>query len=172
MSTCCCCINLKSGVVLISLFMMMYSFTFGILGFIGFFANRNKTSTNLENLNADLSLISGIFHGISSLGFLYGLFVICFTNTHRLLRPYVTFTYLNIVIDLIIGIFAVILCNRLSDDCIYSSLAGLSAYIVFTILTTLLLVYFSLVIASYANSCHEKEEMVKQTSDHENITVA
>ncbi|KAG9306063.1 hypothetical protein G9A89_020258 [Geosiphon pyriformis] len=104
-------------------------------------------------------------------------------SSHHLLRPYITFTYLNNAIELILGIIVMILCNRLPHGRIYifpvgysycnsPSPLGLLFYIVSTVLTTLLQIYFSLVFSSYANSCREKEEMANQTSDHEKITVA
>ncbi|KAF0527906.1 neurofilament triplet h protein [Gigaspora margarita] len=164
--TCCGCIKLRAGVIIISTLFLIYGLYYT---FFGSLAIANNPSDGI-------SYIYTIIFGSISLGTIYGLVVTWCSNTSRNLKIYSVIV--NIIVTILIAKYLAeiiyIIVNRQSylDDCITSWVnkssdpkdlcvnsynITLVTEIIGDLIETIILIYFAMVIASYAVSRKEKE---------------
>ncbi|RIA87852.1 hypothetical protein C1645_776369 [Glomus cerebriforme] len=173
-STCCCCVPLKAGAVIVTLFWLV----FGI-----YVTVRNSLAiASFEftfKFNEIQSILVIVLDGLISMGAAFGLFVLTCANTSKMLSIYSMIANgivgINIVNYTIAIIIAVVYKSAILNACIADSttINGdikaecndgynyiVSTIILNAIITTILSVYFSIVISSYAQKRKGKERAV------------
>jgi len=170
-TNCCCCIPLKNGAVIITLIWLIY----GIYETVD---NSLSIATPAEENAFNYITISTIvLYGLMSIGAAFGLFVLTCANISKMLLIYSYITYGIVVINIVSYMEAIIVSaafkSEILDACVVANLSDdqgsedcndaynnfITSLIVSAVATTILSVYFSIVIISYTKRRNEKEKI-------------
>jgi len=164
---CCYCVPLKAGVVMTSLIWLIYGIFIVVSSALYLNSPAKNDDTELERRNIDayntyiISII--ILYGLMILGAAFGLFVVTFANTFKMLLIYSKIAYGILAIEIItsiIGFIAIIL---------FASPILLTYLVIGAVFSITISVHFAMVISAYANRRGKKEAAVnkhdKQSND-------
>ncbi|CAG8630133.1 18292_t:CDS:2 [Acaulospora morrowiae] len=168
MDRCCFCINLKAGVIIISIIGLAYGILEAILNIIIY-----KNSDRYYNVYRAYCLFGAILFVSIALDSAFGIFALCFANAAKILRVYSRTFYVLMVLYICyelasLGIYVgykneiIDACNinKEKDDktnCNEDYKTQLIISIVVLIITVILSVYFATVVDSYALKRESKE---------------
>ncbi|RIA87854.1 hypothetical protein C1645_776377 [Glomus cerebriforme] len=155
-SQCCYCIPLKAGVVFISLLWLIYGI-YGIISNVMYFASPEYVELvrkNFEIFNGYI-ITAIILYGLVIIGSAFGLFVITFANTTRMLLIYSKIAYGILTIEIISRIISFVIII------LYASPVLLTYVIVGGVFTIAISIHFSMVISSYAHRRGKKESPIE-----------
>ncbi|RGB41034.1 hypothetical protein C1646_739296 [Rhizophagus diaphanus] len=176
-NTCCFCIPLKSGVIVITLLWLI----FGIYAII----NSSLSIASPDKENAFIyvkveNIASIVFNALITFGAAFGLYVLTYANMPRMLSIYSKIAYfivgINVISHILTSVVFIVFkadilkscaelianistraCNEGYDD-------FLKSIIMSAVISTLISVYFAIVIASYAQKKNEKEKEKETTT--------
>jgi len=166
-TNCCCCIPLANGVVIISVLWLLY----GIYTIV----------SAVINLSSDVFVTryisTIILYILITLGAAYGLFVLAFAKTYKLLLIYSRIAYFIAAVDVINSLSAIIvyvsyessyldLCMEYNsgDDCYNTYNYALEILIISAVISSIISVYFALVVAAYVEKRKDKENANNNTN--------
>ncbi|CAB4414085.1 unnamed protein product [Rhizophagus irregularis] len=176
-NNCCFCIPLKSGVIIITLLWLI----FGIYAII----NSSLSIASPDKENAFIyvkvqNIASIVFNALITFGAAFGLYVLTYANIPRMLSIYAKISYVIVGINVISHILTSVVFIVFKADILKSCaelIANISAsgneksracnegyddflksIIMSAVVSTLISVYFAIVIASYAQRRNEKEK--------------
>ncbi|CAG8530190.1 11087_t:CDS:2 [Ambispora leptoticha] len=166
MKTCCCCINLKAGVVIISILWLVFGLYEAIADIMAY---RSTDTNNFYSYIYTFTLITGIMALFTVIGALYGLIVVSFA---KITQTYVIIAWLIAARYIINSIAEIILLLSLKDSFLsycdldgYSEDTCLSTYnnvlliaIIEDILIIIISIYFATVVAAYRAHRVEKDK--------------
>ncbi|GES82191.1 hypothetical protein GLOIN_2v1879797 [Rhizophagus clarus] len=156
-NNCCGCIPLKSGIVIITLLWLIY----GVYG----------TVVNARYISAYKKYIAAIIiHGFVALGAAFGLYILAFEDTFKMLIIYSKITLFItavVIIDNLTAIISIVSYDS-PKECAYQygNYGGCDMLIVITIISILLSVYFSIIILVYARRRKSKEYVAATVDNH------
>ncbi|CAG8625786.1 13336_t:CDS:2 [Ambispora leptoticha] len=167
MKTCCCCINLKTGVIIISILWLVYGLYEAISYFIAF---GNTNTDSFYSYLSTFTLITGIMFSLTVIGALYGLIVVSFA---KITQAYVTIAWSIALRYIINNITEIILFISFKDSYLsycedleeYSEDTCTAAYnnvllfaIIIDVITIIISIYFATVVAAYRAQQVEKDK--------------
>ncbi|RIA92694.1 hypothetical protein C1645_764361 [Glomus cerebriforme] len=173
LTKCCFCVPLKAGVVIISSLWLIYGIFQSVSNALYITSPNQGTNVFRYIIPCTLSMV--IFYGLITIGALFGLFVVTFTNTYRMLSIYSKVANCIVGIDIIshfVTIVVIVLYrSTILEKCLgpgsitstridacdgeYTSVLTLS--IAVTVISVLSSVYFAIVISAYAHKRKKKE---------------
>ncbi|RGB41030.1 hypothetical protein C1646_810926 [Rhizophagus diaphanus] len=158
---CCCCIPLKSGVVIITLLWLIY-------GAYATVANAIYISVYRRYIAVT------ILYGIVTLGATFGLYVLTFANTYKMLRKYSIIAFFIAAVEIMNNLATIIIIALYKQTfslkkCAYNNYdyyGGCNILIVIAVISILLSAYFSIVVLAYTKRRKSKEDAAAATDDH------
>ncbi|GBC15796.1 uncharacterized protein OCT59_027666 [Rhizophagus irregularis] len=176
-NNCCFCIPLKSGVIIITLLWLIFGIYAIIDSSLGI-ATPNKVNALIYFKVQYIASI--VFNALITFGAAFGLYVLTYANIPRMLSIYAKIAYvivgINVISHILTAVVSVVfkadilkLCAELNANIIASvnEKSGacneeyddfLKSIIMSAVVSTLISVYFAIVIASYAQRRNEKEK--------------
>ncbi|RIA87851.1 hypothetical protein C1645_776368 [Glomus cerebriforme] len=182
-TNCCVCIPLSNGVVIITLLWLAYGL------YVTIVSGLNISSTAVGTAN----LANMILYLFISIGATFGLYVLSFARTYKLLRIYSKIAYFILAVDIVSNLATVIifimsreaiidLCTAASMDffsyysnaeiiseCTSKYNSALAGVIALAVISNILSVYFAIVISSYVQRKKEKEDAAAVTANSANV---
>ncbi|CAG8605116.1 13946_t:CDS:2 [Ambispora leptoticha] len=170
MKSCCCCLKLKTGVVIISILWILYGIYQATANFLAF-QNRNNNTDNFFSYVSTFAIIEGILSLFTVIGALYGLLVVSFANRIRLFQKYVIIAWIIALIQCSINIAEIIILvsrknsyiqycesiNYTEDMCLSTYNILVPIEIAQDLFMIIISIYFATVVAAYRAHRHEKE---------------
>ncbi|RIA82603.1 hypothetical protein C1645_787555 [Glomus cerebriforme] len=188
MTKCCCCIPLKIGVIIISSLWLaggVYQTTNGIINIIS--PDRTDEPNRVGNIRGPI-IAAIVLYGLVTIGAAFGLFVVLFANTPKMLSIYSKIAYciaaIYIISNLVEVIAIVLSKSKFLEDCkVYSNSstesqaekdsACLSMYnsifkyiIIVAVIAILLVLYYTTIISAYARERKANED-AKHDQNHQ-----
>ncbi|RIA93641.1 hypothetical protein C1645_735408 [Glomus cerebriforme] len=186
-ATCCFCIKLRAGVVIISFIWLIY----GIFETVpnSFIIISSNSVQNVYSYINEFLIPITVFYGLITIGAAFGLFVVTCKNTPKMMLIYSKVAYViagaEIISRLLVISLIIMYRSRFFDECTQSIdnvssriefsvdacnqgyIFSLTFSIAFAVVTILSTVYFAMVIASYA---YKKKEAAKNSYDETDET--
>ncbi|GBB84391.1 hypothetical protein RclHR1_00110024 [Rhizophagus clarus] len=170
LTKCCSCIPLKAGVVIASSLWLIYGI-FQTVSNILYLISPNE-GTNLYRYISVCTFSTIIFYGFITIGALFGLFVVAFSNTYKMMSIYSKIARGIVGFDIISHIVTIVVIvmykssildkcvgpNDIdSDACNQTYTSALTLSIAVAVVSIPLSVYFSIIISAYAHKRKKKE---------------
>uniref|UniRef100_A0A1D1Y7P6 Lysosomal-associated transmembrane protein 4A n=1 Tax=Anthurium amnicola TaxID=1678845 RepID=A0A1D1Y7P6_9ARAE len=169
-TNCCCCVPLKTGVVIITILWLL----FGIYEIVtNTLELATPTKENSFTYIKVVDIAAIIFSGLITIGAAFGLFVFIFANTSRMLLIYSKIAYgivaINIADYILSLIVAIVLKSEVMEHCkqfLFNRIPDneknnacsdnyndiITSIVMSAVVTTLFLVYFAIVITAYVEN--------------------
>ncbi|CAB4399927.1 unnamed protein product [Rhizophagus irregularis] len=159
---CCCCIPLKSGVVIITLLWLIYGAYATVENAIYISVYRRRY------------IAVTILYGFVTLGATFGLYVLTFANTSKMLREYSIIAFFIAAVEIMKNLATIIIISLYKQTfslkkCAnnnYDYYGGCNILIVIAVISILLSAYFPIVVLAYTKRRKSKENAAAATDDH------